>query len=108
MSKTKEKCPECGKEYQRLDVHMRSHRKQYTAIARVMGKEHKGEGETIYEAIGNIKPGGVAGMVILTVKGEEKSKDQVLPMITAKRMFMAVGLTRETAIEQVSKMFDGV
>lgn len=83
-------------------------KRQYKASAKVMGKTFEGKGETIYEAIGDIQPGGVAGTVILTVSHEDGSKDRILPMRTAKRLFMTIGLTREVALKQVSTMFDGI
>lgn len=78
----------------------------YEAVAKVMGKSFKGKGKTVLEAIENINAGNVAGMVVLTVKKGDVSKDRVLPHVMAKRLFMTVGLTREVALKNVSLMFD--
>ena len=80
----------------------------YLAEAKIMGKTFKGKGETIYEAIEDIKAGGVAGMVILTIKHGEKTKDRILPMIPARRLFTTLGLTREVALKNTSNLFEGV
>ena len=80
----------------------------FIASAKIMGKTFKGKGETIYEAIGSIRPGGVAGMVILTITHGENSKDRIIPMILARRLFMTLGLTREVAIKNTSNLFEGV
>jgi len=106
--KQKTKCPECDKEFINLSAHMKAHKKVYTASAKVMGRTFEGKGETIYEAIGSIKTGGVAGMVILTVSTEDNKVERIIPHISAKRLFMTIGLTREVALEHTSKLFDGV
>jgi hypothetical protein len=80
----------------------------YTATAKVMGKNFTATGETISEAISGIKPGGVAGMVIITVEKDGVSKDRIIPMITARRIFTAVGMTREIALKNISSMFSGI
>lgn len=81
---------------------------KYLASAKIMGKTFKGEGETIYEAIGNITTGGVVGMVILTVSQGKSSKERVIPMARARRLFNTLGMTREVSLKNMSLMFDGV
>lgn len=83
-------------------------KKQYTATAKVMGKNFKGTGETIYEAIGNITPGGVAGNVILTVESKTGKKERILSMSIARRTFNTIGLTREVSLKNISNMFEGL
>lgn len=82
--------------------------KQFKAEAKIMGKTFKGKGETIYEALGTIKTGGIHGPVILTVSGENGSKERVLPAVRARRIFTSLGLMREVGLKQASDMFDGV
>lgn len=81
---------------------------QYIATAKVMGKKFSGKGETIYEAIGNINPGGVNGTVILTVEHGKNSKDRIFPVSTARRIFNTMGLTREVALKNASLMYEGI
>lgn len=83
-------------------------KKKYVASAKIMGQVFKGEGETVYEAIGNIQPGAVAGMVILTVERDGNSKERIMPMNVARRTFKTLGMTREIALEAQSKMFEGI
>ena len=83
-------------------------KQMYAASAIIMGRTFKGKGESIYEAIGDIQPGGVAGMVILTVSTEENDKERVIPHVAAKKLFMSLGLSREIALTNTSKLFDGV
>lgn len=82
--------------------------KTYTATAKVLGKKYTGKGKTVMKALENIKTGAVAGMVIITVSNGKESKDRVIPMVTAKRLFMTVGLTREVALKSISGMFEGL
>ena len=81
---------------------------KYQASVKVMGKVFTASGNTVYEAIENLKPGSVAGMMVLTVKHGEKNKDRVLPMVLGRRMFNTAGLTREAALKNASLLFDGI
>lgn len=83
-------------------------KEQYTASVKVLGKTFSAKGDTIFQAIEAIKPGNVAGMVILTVKKGKKEKDRIIPHIRAKRLFNSIGMGRETALKGVSLMFDGI
>jgi len=83
-------------------------KEEFVATAKVMGKLFTGKGDTIYKAIENINTGAVAGTVILTVSKGKSTKERVIPMVTARRIFMTVGLTREVALKQISTTFDGV
>jgi hypothetical protein len=82
--------------------------KGYTATAKVMGKTFTGKGKSVYEAIENIKPGGVSGMIIMAVTGDNNTKERVIPVIAGRRLFNTMGMTREVALKNTSLMFDGV
>ena len=81
---------------------------EYQASAKIMGKIFKGEGETIYEAIEGIKTGGVTGMVIITVTHGKNTKDRIIPMILARRLFMTAGMTREVSLKNTILLFEGI
>jgi len=81
---------------------------KYEATLRVLGKQYTAKGKTIAEAIGKLEPGNVAGMAILTVKKGKNSKDRVVPHVTAKRVFNTAGISRETAVFNISLMFEGI
>lgn len=80
----------------------------YIATAKVMGKTFTGKGDSIYKAIEAIKPGAVAGMVFISVSNGKDTKERVVSMVTARRLFMTVGMTREVSIKNMSLMFDGI
>lgn len=82
--------------------------KLYSASMKVMGKTFTGKGKTIQEAIASIKPGNVAGMVILTVSKGDKSKERVLGALVVKRAFNMAGMSQEVALKNLSNMFDGI
>lgn len=80
----------------------------YTASIKVMGRVFKGTGDSVSDAIANIKPGAVAGRVIMTVTSPNNKKERVLPLVVSKRLFMSKGMTQEVALKNVSLMFNGV
>lgn len=82
--------------------------KHYIATARIMGREFLGKGETIYEALGDIKTGNVVGRVVIMIECNDTSKSRIITTMQAKRMFNTIGLSREVALSQVSKLFSGV
>ena len=83
---------------------MANKKKTYTATAKVMNRLYVGKGSSVYEAISNIKPGLVAGTVILKVE----NKERILPVVTARRLFSPNTMTREVALKNMSLIFEGV
>lgn len=76
----------------------------YTATLNVLGKTHTGKGKTIQEALGNIKPGKIAGRCIVVINGREK----IMSAPTIQRAYSTQGLSREVALKNLSLMFEGV
>ena len=83
-------------------------KKEYKASAKIMGRTFEAKGETIPEAITNLETGVVAGKVILTISIGKKSKERIIPHISAKRLFMTLGMTKEVALANTSKLFEGL
>lgn len=81
---------------------------EYTAKAKIMGRTFQGKGESIIKALESLETGNVHGKVILTVSKGETTKDRILPIPMARRLFNSAGLTREVTLKQVSLMFQGV
>lgn len=82
--------------------------KTYTATAKVLGRTFAGKGVTALEAIKSINTGAVAGKVVLGVSNGTVTKERILTMVQAKRLWMSSGLMREIALKNISLLFDGV
>lgn len=80
----------------------------YTVSVKIMGKTTKAKGKTIAEAVGKLKVRNSAGMVIMTVSKGKVSKDRVISMMLAKRLFNMSGVSREAQIKNISSMFQGI
>lgn len=76
-----------------------------TATIKVMGKKFSSEGETVQEALMNLKPGNVGGTTVLTVTNGDSTIERVLPTIVARRAFNLAGISKEAAIKNISLMF---
>lgn len=81
---------------------------KYQASVKVMGKTFSADGDSVYAALEKLKPGNVAGKIILSVIHGETQKDRVITMVLGRRMFNTTGLMREVALKNASLLFDGI
>ena len=80
--------------------------KPYKATIKVLGKIYKAEGDSVLEALTNLKPNGVSsGMSILAVGKGKEMKDRVIPAFRTRRMFSASPMIREVELKKTSLMF---
>lgn len=81
----------------------------YTASLKSFGRIHKGEGETIQEAIQSLNMGHfVKGVSVLTISKDGVSKDKILTAPQTYRLFSVSRLMKEIALKQISLMFQGL
>lgn len=81
---------------------------KFEAIVNVMGKNYTGKGETVYEALGNVKLGLTAGKIIITVKHDKNVKEKVVNTGTANLAFNTLGMTRDINLKRLATLFDNV
>ena len=79
--------------------------KLYSVSAKIMGKMFKSEGETISEAISKLKVGMARGNVILVVSNGEITKERIIGMVSANRLFNSRGLTQQVALKNINTLF---
>jgi hypothetical protein len=85
----------------------KSVKKVITAVLTASGKKIEAKGDTVYNAVDNLKPQGVLKTkVTLTLKSKDKEQSRVLPPYTVNRLFNLSPTMREVAVQQVSTMFD--
>ena len=77
----------------------------YIVSCKIMGKSYHAEGETVLEAIGNLKVGREKGRAILAVKHAGTVKERVLMPIQAAKLFQTAGTSREINLKNVSLLF---
>lgn len=77
----------------------------YTATLTNMGKKFTAKGDTIIEAIGNLKPGNVKARAILALERNGKTHERVLQPVAVSRLFNQSGMMREIQLKQVSMLF---
>lgn len=78
----------------------------YSATIKVFGKIYSASGETLAEAITNLKPEGLArGMSIIVVKKGEQSQEKILPRIATARLFAPSRMIREVALKNTIGRF---
>ena len=83
------------------------HVSPYVARLKVMGKTYEGNGETLIEAIGNLKPELARGVSILTIEKGSKKQERILNRVKTSRLFgLWGGVHKEIAHKQISAMFD--
>lgn len=80
----------------------------YKSKIKVFGKTYEATGKTIIEAIANLKPLNCKGRGIITVRHGEVVKDRILTNVATFRLFNSHGLTRDIALKNVSKLFQGL
>lgn len=84
-------------------------KKKVEVIARmkVMGRFYEAKGETVKEAIENLKPGNAAkGASLLILSKGDAYKERVLTAIQTMRLFSPSKLTRELALKSITTLFD--
>lgn len=80
----------------------------YKAVLIVLGKKYESSGETISEAISNIKVGNCKGKSVLTIMRGSNKKDRVIMPAITYRIFNSQGLSRDIAIKNISTLFQGI
>lgn len=80
----------------------------YKATAKILGKTFTAVGNTISEAISNLKVGNVKEKCILIVERGENKKERILMPLNTFRLFNSHGLMREVAIKNASILFQGI
>jgi len=78
----------------------------YTATIKVFGKVYKSMGYTIQQALDNLTVGGkIGGASILSISNGKETKDKVLNINQANRLFSSSRLIKEVAIKNLSLLF---
>lgn len=77
----------------------------YKVSCKIMGKSYHSEGETVLEAIGNLKVGREKGRAIIAVKHADTVKEKVLMPIQVTRLFQTAGTSREINLKNVALLF---
>ena len=77
----------------------------YIVSCKIMGKSYHAEGETVLEAIGNLKVGREKGKAILAVKHAGTVKERILMPMQVAKLFQTAGLSREINLKNVSLLF---
>lgn len=79
----------------------------YSATIKILGKVYKSEGESVREAIENLKPEGKCTcMSVLSIFKGDVRKDKVLPSHQTYRLFSSSKMIRELALKNVSNLFN--
>jgi len=79
----------------------------YQAKIKIFNRLYKAEGKTIIEALGNLKPNGLAkGMSVLTISKDGETTERILPSVKTARLFSPSHLVREVAIKNTSLLFN--
>ena len=76
-----------------------------TAKLKVLGKTHSATGETVAEAINNLKPGNCKGKSVLSIEQKGSVKERILMPITISRLFNSSGLARDISLKQIAQLF---
>lgn len=80
--------------------------KKYIATARIMGRIYTGQGTTPIEAVQNINPAIKKGMCILTIEGNGRKVEKILPGNRTQQLFGDVSrLTKEIAYKHIGILF---
>jgi hypothetical protein len=80
--------------------------KPYTASIKILAKVYTSVGDSVKDAIGNLKPTGkCAGTSVLSITHGELKKDRVLSSVQTYRLFSRSPLMREVQTKNVSLMF---
>ena len=80
--------------------------KPYSASIKILGRVYNSTGESVKEAIENLKPEGkCAGTSVLSITKGEVKKDRILTSMQTFRMFSLSPMMKQIAIKNVSLMF---
>lgn len=78
----------------------------YIASIKVLAKVYEAKGETLIEAITNLKPEGLArGVTILAISHGDKREEKILPKLATTRLFATSPLVREIALKNTVARF---
>lgn len=81
------------------------HVDKYKLCIKISGKTFESEGDTIADALNNLKAQNTKGRGVLIVEKDGKKRERILMPTLVYRMFNAQGLTREMALKNVSMLF---
>lgn len=78
----------------------------YQAMVTIFGKKYFATGETVREAITNLKPGNCNGRAIMVITKGTVTREKILMPILARRLFNTQGITREIALKNAGLLFN--
>ena len=81
---------------------------EYKATLKVLGREYVSKGETVLDAISNLKPGMAKGKGILTIENGGVRKEKIIGGRYTLRLFSSAGLIKDILLKQVVGMFGGI
>ena len=76
------------------------------ATIKVLGKIYKAKGETVQEAIGNLKPGIAKGTSVLTLTKGDKTIEKIFPARITQNLFSLSPTMRSVHLKQIAMRFD--
>lgn len=80
--------------------------KPYSVVARILGREYKGSGETIRDAIASVDAPNAKGNCIMTISHGDKTQERVFNKQVTAKLFTLSPLMREIALKQAALRFD--
>jgi hypothetical protein len=79
----------------------------YTASIKILGKIYSSTGNSVKEALENLKPEGkCAGISILSVSRGDVKKDKILTSMQTYRIFSPSKIMRQVALKGVNLLFN--
>lgn len=80
--------------------------KIYHASIKIFGKLYESSGSTVFEAIQNLKPEGLArGVTVLVLRKGAVTQEKILPRLATTRLFAPSALMREIALKNTTERF---
>ena len=78
----------------------------YKATIKVLGQFYKAEGETVRDAISNLKVPMPRGVSILTLEKEDKKLEKIFGNLLTARLFSQSPMMRERGLKDASTLFE--
>ncbi len=80
----------------------------YDISIKIFGRVYTSTGETLIEALDNLKPGKVGGVCVMTVTHGDKKREKILNAGQLFRLFTGSRIMHEMAMKNVLNLFGDI